>query len=128
MERFPKLKFVIAEFEIGWLAHVLQRLDHATYRTPRFAVDYLTMKPSEYFRRNFVATFEDDRFGVMTRDGIGVSNLMWGNDYPHHDSIWPRSRPILDELMAGVPDDEVNEMCFGTVRRLYDIDEAALPA
>ena len=30
--RHPDLKFVCAEFETGWLGHVLQRLNHATYR------------------------------------------------------------------------------------------------
>ena len=30
----PPAQFVISEFETGWVAHFLQRLDHATYRTP----------------------------------------------------------------------------------------------
>src|SRR5439155_23421043 len=30
-ERHPGLKFVCAEFETGWLAHFLKRLDHAAY-------------------------------------------------------------------------------------------------
>ena len=128
VERFPDLKFVIAEYEIGWLAHMLERLDHAAYRTPHHAVDYLTMKPSEYFRRNFVATFEDDQFGVDTRRGIGVENLMWGNDYPHHDSIWPHSMSILDRVMREVPDHEVQQMCMDTVCSLYRIDRNNLPA
>jgi predicted TIM-barrel fold metal-dependent hydrolase len=127
VERFPKLKFVIAEYEIGWLAHILERLDHAAYRTPQHAVDYLTMKPSEYFRRNFIATFEDDKFGIATRYGIGVKNLMWGNDYPHHDSIWPQSMRILDELMTGVPANEVQQMCLDTVCELYSVDRSKLP-
>ena len=29
VERYPRLKFVVSEYETGWLAHVLQRLDHA---------------------------------------------------------------------------------------------------
>ena len=62
-ERFPGLKFVISEFETGWVAQCLQRLDHAIYRTPKYAVDYLTMKPSDYFHRNFGVTFEDDEAG-----------------------------------------------------------------
>lgn len=127
VERFPDLKIVIAEYEIGWLAHLLERLDHAAYRTPQHAVDYLTMKPSEYFRRNFIATFEDDKFGVATRHGIGVENLMWGNDYPHHDSIWPNSMSILDEVMADVPADEVRQMCLETVCDLYQVDRSKLP-
>ena len=128
LERFPKLKFVIAGHLMAEPLGDLQRLDHATYRTPRFAVDYLTMKPSEYFRRNFIATFEDDRLGIITRHGIGVDNLMWGNDYPHHDSIWPRSRPILQEVMESVPDNEVQAMCFDTVTSLYNVDLDRLPA
>jgi len=126
-ERFPGLKFVISEFETGWVAQCLQRLDHAAYRTPNFAVDYLTMKPSDYFRRQFHVTFEDDEAGILTRNMIGVDCLLWGNDYPHHDAIWPHSMKILDETMADVSADERERMCFRNTVELYDIDVAALP-
>ena len=36
-ERHPNLKFILAEWETGWLAHVLRRWDHAAYRTPNEA-------------------------------------------------------------------------------------------
>jgi predicted TIM-barrel fold metal-dependent hydrolase len=128
VERFPNLKFVVSEYETGWVAHFLQRLDHATYRTPRFAVDYLTMKPSEYFHRNFMITFEDDREGIVTRHEIGVPNLVWGNDYPHHDAIWPHSMEVLGRIMEGVPEPEVQRICFDNVVDLYHIDVSKLPA
>ena len=85
------------------------------------------MLPSEYFRRNFMVTFEDDAIGVQTRDGIGVENLLWGNDYPHHDAIWPNSHRILDEIMEGVPQEDVDKMVWGNVQKLYNIDVNALP-
>ena len=128
VERFPQLKFVISEYETGWVAHTLQRLDHAAYRTPWELADGLTMKPSEYFDRNFWVTFEDDTEGIATRHEIGVSNLLWGNDYPHHDSIWPNSRPILDDILAGVPGDEREAMVWGNVMDLYEIDQDLLPS
>lgn len=128
VERYPKLKFVISEFETGWVAHFLQRLDHATYRTPKFAVDYLTMEPSEYFRRNFYVTFEDDEAGVLTRRLVGVGNMLWGNDYPHHDATWPNSMSALDQIFAGVPDPERERMVFSNTIDLYHIDVAKLPA
>jgi predicted TIM-barrel fold metal-dependent hydrolase len=128
VERFPRLKFVLSEFETGWVAHFKQRLDHANYRTPKDAVDYLTMKPSEYFDRNFWVTFEDDEAGILTRHLIGIDNLLWGNDYPHHDAIWPNSIPILDRIMVDVPDDEREKMVWGNVIDLYNIDTAKLPA
>ena len=49
-ERHPKLHFVMAEWETGWIGHVLQRWDHAYYRAR--AVDQtpeLPMLPTEYF-------------------------------------------------------------------------------
>jgi predicted TIM-barrel fold metal-dependent hydrolase len=128
VERFPKLRFVVSEYETGWTAHFLQRLDHAIYRTPRFAVDYLKMKPSEYFHRNFMITFEDDREGIVTRDEIGVENLVWGNDYPHHDAIWPHSMEVLGRIMEGVPEPEVERICFQNAVDLYNIDVSKLPA
>ena len=101
-ERHPKLRFVMAEWETGWIGHVLQRWDHAYYRAR--AVDQtpeLPMLPTEYFHRQFTVTFEDDAIGVQTRNEIGIENLVWGNDYPHHDAIWPNSRRILERDHGG---------------------------
>jgi predicted TIM-barrel fold metal-dependent hydrolase len=128
VERFPELRFVLSEFETGWVAHFLQRLDHATYRTPSEAADYLTMKPSEYFNRNFSVTFEDDEAGIRTRDLIGVESMLWGNDYPHHDAIWPHSMKILADLFRDVPEDEQERMVWGNTVDLYGIDTSKLPS
>ena len=66
LERFPRLKLVSAENDIGWIAHFLYRLD-ISYDTLRY-VDPTPamMRPSEYFKRQVYATFQDDRPGVMT--------------------------------------------------------------
>lgn len=119
--RHPHLKFVCAEFETGWLAHVLRRMDHAAYRARDQVSPDLTMEPSAYFRRQFYATFEDDDMGVITRYQIGVDNLIWGNDYPHHDSIWPNSQAVLARIFDGVPDDEKEKMARTNVCKLYGI-------
>jgi predicted TIM-barrel fold metal-dependent hydrolase len=128
VERYPRLKLVISEFELGWLGHTLQRLDHAYYRTPKYAVDYLTMEPSEYFRRNFHATFEDDEAGMATRNLIGIDCLLWGNDYPHHDSIWPHSMESLAKCFQEVPEAEQEKMVWSNTIELYNIDVSKLPA
>ena len=46
--RHPRLKFVVAEFNTGWIGHWLERLDQALLRTPEAAADYLDLRPSEY--------------------------------------------------------------------------------
>jgi len=57
-----------------------------------------------------------------------VKNLLWGNDYPHHDSIWPNSRPILDDILSDVSDSEREQLVWGNVVDLYDLDPQKLPA
>lgn len=119
--RFPGLKFVSVEFNTGWIAHWLERLDHALYRTRHAAPKELDLKPTEYWRRQFYATFEDDRNGILTRDGVGVETLMWGNDFPHHDSVWPHSQKVLGEVFAGVPDDVRYATTVANASNLYGI-------
>jgi predicted TIM-barrel fold metal-dependent hydrolase len=105
---------------------VLQRLDHATYRVRDQASPDLKMEPSAYFHRQFSATFEDDVAGVLTRHLIGVDNLIWGNDYPHHDSIWPHSMEVMERIFAGVPDAEREKMTSTNVLKLYGITPPAM--
>jgi predicted TIM-barrel fold metal-dependent hydrolase len=121
--RHPRLKFVVAEFNAGWIGHWMDRLDQAVRRTPEAAADCLDLLPSEYWRRQFFATFEDDRAGVLTREMAGVSNLLWANDYPHLDSTWPCSHEILDEIMHGVPDGERHAMTHDNAAALYRLTQ-----
>ena len=101
-ERHPNLKFVVTEFETGWIGNFLRRTDHTWVRHGgKIANTMLPRKPSDYWHQNFIATFEDDPIGIRTIDFIGVDNLMWGSDYPHGDSIFPESQPILDGLFSG---------------------------
>ena len=101
LERFPRLKIVSAENNCGWLPYYLQRMDRGFARFgPSGTVTpwptKLTLKPSEYFRRQMYCTFIDDSFGVASRQWIGVDNVMWSSDYPHTASTWPHSRDIIE--------------------------------
>jgi predicted TIM-barrel fold metal-dependent hydrolase len=66
--------------------------------------------------------------GVLTRELIGVENLLWGNDYPHHDAIWPHSMETLDKVFQSVPQGEREKMCWSNTIDLYGIDDSKLPA
>ena len=123
-ERYPSLKVVVAEFELAWIPHFLKQMDYvyaerhqqATYR---FKNDLI---PSDFFHRNVRISFQEDDLGIQLRHIIGVDNLMWGSDYPHSESTWPRSRQVLEEILAGVPDDEKVKITGANAAKLYDID------
>ena len=123
-ERHPRLTLAIVEFELSWAPHILASMDY-TYRERheeaihRFKND---MTPSDFFHRNVVLSFQEDAVGIRLRDTIGVDNMMWGSDYPHSESTFPRSREILAEILAGVPDDEQARIVGGNTARVYRFD------
>ncbi|MEC9140993.1 MAG: amidohydrolase family protein [Chloroflexota bacterium] len=120
-ERFPELKIVITEFETGWIAHLLKRLDWAYIRGGGERVFGTSMMPSHYWKRNFYATFEDDPIGIMTRDWIGSETLIWGNDYPHGDSVFPHSQQVLNEILSDCTPEERWQMTVKNVVELYNL-------
>jgi hypothetical protein len=111
---------VATEWETGWVAQFLQRLDWSIHRVSAHIIPAeVTEAGSFYFHRNFRMTFEDDAVGIKTRHEIGVKNLMWGSDFPHHDSTFPRSQDVLDEIFEGVPDEDRYAITVGNVKELY---------
>ena len=127
-ERHPRLRLAIVEFELAWVPHLLSTMDY-TYRERheealyRFRGD---VRPSDFFHRNVVLSFQEDAIGIRLRDVIGVDNMMWGSDYPHSESTFPQSRKILAAILAGVPEDEQAKIAGGNTARLYGFDVARL--
>ena len=66
----------------------------------------------------FVEFMQDDR-GVRLRDVIGVDNLLWGNDFPHAESTWPKSREFLDRIFAGAPDEDRRKITADNAARRH---------
>ena len=103
-ERYPGLRVGAVEHELAWIPYFLDQMDYTyTDRPPRgdwhrFPSGVL---PSDYFRRNCFASFQEDAVGIRVRDVIGVDTLMWGSDYPHTESTFPRSQEILCDILDG---------------------------
>jgi len=47
---------------------------------------------------------------------------MWGSDYPHSESTFPKSREILAQILAGVPRHEQAKIVGQNAARLYHFD------
>ena len=125
-QRFPKLQLGAVEHELSWVPHFLDRLDYTyTQRIPReewwtrYTGDKL---PSDYFRSNVFLGFQEDGLGIKLRHRIGVDNLMWGSDYPHTESTFPRSRQILEEILADCTEEEKAKIAGGNAARVYNLN------
>ncbi len=131
-ERHPNLKVVITEGTSIWVPEMLELWDFR-YDETHFAAklgDYrshLSMKPSEYFRRNvFIGASCMSRRESEMRDAIGVGNMLWGSDYPHPEGTWPFTREKMCETFQGLPEDDVRDMLGRNAARVYGFDLAQL--
>jgi predicted TIM-barrel fold metal-dependent hydrolase len=122
MEKFPGLRIVGAECEIGWLPHWMQRMDHATEKFGAMMDVALTMKPSDYVRRQLWLTFMDDPVGAASLEVLGADAFMWGSDFPHTDSTWPNSLSVIDKNFSGVPSWVADKVLHDNACALYHID------
>jgi predicted TIM-barrel fold metal-dependent hydrolase len=125
-QRYPKLQVGSVEMELSWVPHFLDRMDYTyTQRTPRdewwsnYKGDLL---PSEYFHNNVFVGFQEDGLGIKMRDIIGVDCLMWGSDYPHVESTFPRSKQILEEILADCTEEEKAKIAGGNAARVYNLN------
>ncbi|MFI5040466.1 MAG: amidohydrolase family protein [Acidimicrobiales bacterium] len=120
-DRFPGLQFVAAETGAGWIPHFLEHMDDHWWRNRVWSGSPLRHLPSEYFKRNWKVTFIREPFAVVVRHHIGVDNMMWSTDYPHHRHDWPYSRRIIEDSFVGVPDVEKQRMICGNAQELYHL-------
>jgi predicted TIM-barrel fold metal-dependent hydrolase len=124
LERYPQIKLVLVEHDLAWVPHFIDRMDFVYRDFPplcpyRFKEQML---PSDFMRRNVFHSFQEDALGIRLRDEIGVDNLMWGTDYPHVESTFPRSRQILARILEGVSDGDVAKIVGENTARVYDLN------
>ena len=128
LERHPGLKVVMTECSAGWLGWLINFLDHHYFG--RFGNEFLTdqgfqpMKateapPSYYIKRQIACTFMDDPVAIRNRDITGLDCLMWGNDYPHQEGVFPDSQEWIEKQFAGVPEAEIMHIVHDNAAKVY---------
>jgi predicted TIM-barrel fold metal-dependent hydrolase len=119
-ERFPDLKFVSVESGIGWLPFFLELLD---YQMEQTAPGLLSMKPSEFFRRQVYATFWFEEMTPKHLLGeIGAENIMFETDFPHATCLYPDGLDHLNTVMADVDEYTRRRVLQDNAAELYRID------
>ena len=122
-DRVPKLTILGVETEVGWIPEALEQVDNFYWRNRTHTGVSIKELPSEYFHRHFVCTFITDRIGVKNRYQVGVKNMAWSSDYPHHGNDWPYSRKVVAEMFDGVPEEDRYQICAGNMIRSYRLKQ-----
>jgi predicted TIM-barrel fold metal-dependent hydrolase len=122
LERYPGLKFVSVENEIGWMPFMLQQWDYYYNRFKKENPPPMTKNPSEYFQTQVFGTFFRDTVAGHNFEWWGQDNCMWSNDYPHGNSTWPESKKYIDRDLGHLPAEIKRKLVYTNVKHLYDID------
>jgi predicted TIM-barrel fold metal-dependent hydrolase len=121
-DRYPRLKVGSVEHETAWIPHWLKQMDFTYLERPVFTKGWKSregMLPSDYWRRNMFVEFMEDDLGVELREHIGVDNMLWGSDYPHAESTWPKSKEFLDRIFKGCPEDARRKITADNAAKMF---------
>jgi predicted TIM-barrel fold metal-dependent hydrolase len=128
LERHPKLRMVMAEAGTGWLPWLVQELDYRHWRlweAKEFWADKggaaLVTKPSDLFKRQIYATFQDDEVAMSLIPFFGEGHLLWASDYPHPDSVWPNSRAAIERQMKRLSPEMRRKLTRDNAAALYGL-------
>lgn len=124
LHRFPNLKLLYAEAQIGWIPYVLERTDDvwSTHRGWAHSQDKCPELPSTYYYRQVHSCFFKDPVGVSVLDRVGVDNVMFETDYPHQDGTWPESREAAALQFGHLPDGDIYKIARGNAIKLLGLD------
>ena len=122
LERFPDLKIVSVESGIGWIPFFLEALDYQRLESMPHAFDYLTMQPSDYFRRQIYGCFWFETASIpLVIDSIGVDNIMFETDYPHPTCLYPDPLERVAKALEGLSAESQRKLLQDNAAELYHV-------
>jgi predicted TIM-barrel fold metal-dependent hydrolase len=117
--RFPDIKICMSEGGIGWVAGLLDRLDHMEGYVDMYGTWTSDMTPAEVMTRNFWYCAVEDQSSFVQRERIGIDNILLEADYPHCDSTWPHTQRTIEEEIGGLPADDIRKITWENASKLY---------
>jgi predicted TIM-barrel fold metal-dependent hydrolase len=125
--RYPSLKIAYSESQVGWMPFVMERLDKCFTHTAYAELPpEITQPPTTYVKDRVFGCFFDDETGVVNRDVIGVSQMLFESDYPHQDTTWPHTDKVIAKVAAQVSETELEMILRGNAIRMLGLDPRPL--
>lgn len=120
LARHPNLRVAFLEANCSWLPWLLWRLDEGWEREADVWAPEMTMKPSDYFKRQVFVSVEPDEVGVKyVIDYIGTDRLVFSTDYPHGDSKYPHA--VENFLELKISDADKRKILWDNCAEFYKV-------
>ncbi|MGB0060978.1 amidohydrolase family protein [Candidatus Binatus sp.] len=121
IEKFPKLRVVQVEADGGWVPYWLQRMEQHWDFSGNSEHEYLSKRPTEYFKSNFFVAFRGDEPTMKAAlDIVGDNNFLWDTDYPHPDGTFPWGIDAL--LKQSIPHSSKKKILWDNATRAFNFN------
>lgn len=119
--RFPGLKVTVAESGGTWLPHLIERL--------QWCVDFsllhrrgwpdLDRTPLDMLQETFTFSTLEPANARRLAAETGFTNWALEVDYPHMESLWPRSHEVFSRELEGADEKFVDDITWKRLSDLY---------
>jgi predicted TIM-barrel fold metal-dependent hydrolase len=119
-EKFPKLKVIHVEGDGGWTPYWLQRMEQHWSFSGNAEHEYLTRRPTEYFKSNVCVAFRGDEPTMKAAvELVGDDNFTWDSDYPHPDGTYPWGVEAM--LKQPIPQEAKRKLFWDNAARIFNL-------
>lgn len=118
--RFPDIKICLSEGGLGWVAGLLDRLDHVGRYSQVFGTwEGIDLTPREVMQRNFWFCAIDDPSALEQRHRIGIDHVLLETDYPHQDGTWPDTHDLIGDQIGHFGADDITKLTWRNASELF---------
>jgi uncharacterized protein len=121
-DRFPRLKLVAGEFEIGWIPDFNRKVDQMQEAFASLVqLPPTRLKPSEYVTSRVYHGLIDDYLYLDVIKRIGTDNIVWGTDFPHVRSVGMDAQDVAHGMFKSLARVDQEKIVGGTMAKLYGL-------
>jgi predicted TIM-barrel fold metal-dependent hydrolase len=121
-ERHPTLNVVSVESGLGWIPFLIEGLDYEVSETAPHIGEHLSMKPSDYFKRQVSVCYWFEKESMRgALDFVGPDRVLFETDFPHPTCLYPDSLQRAVEPLADLDAGVRKQILGGNAAKLYDI-------
>ena len=121
MQRYPKMKMVVAHGKATWMEEVLEKMEASTRTIPLLHYYPVRTDPEEMWKEgNVMLGFDAEERGVQRLPHRYADKVVWGSRYPNQDttSAWDAINALSE---ADVAEPTIARMLGGNAAQQFGV-------